>query len=64
MAETVVNETAVGEDAASARSGPWGTLVFWGLHGWVVAYCFVMLSAFFIQFVDWCAVFKNFSCGY
>ncbi len=52
MAEIVVNETVVGEDASSARSGVWGTLAFWGLHGWVVAYCFVMLSAFFIQFVE------------
>jgi disulfide bond formation protein DsbB len=51
MAEIVVNETVAGEDAASARSSVWGTFAFWGLHGWVLAYCFVMLSAFFIQFV-------------
>ena len=32
--------------------GVWGFLSYWGLHGWILAYCFVMGSAFFIQFVE------------
>ena len=36
----------------SAKSGIWGVLAYWGLHGWILAYCFVMGSAFFIQFVE------------
>lgn len=36
----------------TAKAGPWGFLAYWGLHGWILAYCFVMGSAFFIQFVE------------
>lgn len=36
----------------TARTGIWGVLSYWGLHGWILAYCFVMGSAFFIQFVE------------
>lgn len=51
MAEIVVDESLVTEEVTPSP-GFWGTLSFWGLHGWVAAYCFVMLSAFFIQFVE------------
>ena len=36
----------------TAKAGIWGVLSYWGLHGWILAYCFVMGSAFFIQFVE------------
>lgn len=39
-------------DSFMPRSGLWGRLAFWGLHGWVLAYSIVMLGAFFIQFVE------------
>lgn len=39
-------------DSFIPRSGLWGGLAFWGLHVWVLAYSFVLLSAFFIQFVE------------
>lgn len=39
-------------DSSIPRSGLWGGLAFWGLHVWVLAYSFVLLSAFFIQFVE------------
>jgi disulfide bond formation protein DsbB len=51
MAEVVVEETRIGEEPAESGSPLWGVLTFWGLHAWVLAYCVVMLSAFFIQFV-------------
>jgi len=51
MAEIVVEETRVVEEPAESRNPLWGVLTFWGLHAWVLAYCVVMLSAFFIQFV-------------
>ncbi|MBJ7256263.1 MAG: disulfide bond formation protein B [Akkermansiaceae bacterium] len=38
-------------DSSMPGGGLWGVLAFWGLHGWVLAYSFVMLGAFFIQFV-------------
>jgi disulfide bond formation protein DsbB len=47
MSEVVVEKKRVEE---RSHEGPWGVLTFWGLHAWVFAYCFVMLSAFFIQF--------------
>lgn len=50
MAEVIVDESVtVREDAA--KTGLWPTLAFWGLHAWMLAYCFVMLSAFAIQFI-------------
>ena len=52
MAEILVDESSAGGQAVSHGGGVWGKLAFWGLHGWVFAYCFVMLSAFFIQFVE------------
>ncbi|MGI9161422.1 MAG: disulfide bond formation protein B [Mycobacterium sp.] len=39
------------EDTAKS-GGVWSLLSYWGLHGWILAYCFVMGSAFFIQFVE------------
>ena len=36
----------------TGKPGIWGVLAYWGLHGWILAYCFVMGSAFFIQFVE------------
>lgn len=51
MAEVVVEQTRIGEEPAESGSPLWGVLTFWGLHAWVLAYCVVMLSAFFIQFV-------------
>lgn len=49
MAEVTVVEP---DAPASGRSGFWGAISFWGLHAWIFAYSFVMLSAFFIQFVE------------
>lgn len=51
MAEIVVEETRIIEDPQGDGSRLWGALTYWGLHAWVLAYCVVMLSAFFIQFV-------------
>lgn len=51
MAEIVVEETRIIEDPQGDGSRLWGFITFWGLHAWVLAYCVVMLSAFFIQFV-------------
>ena len=48
MAEVLIEETVVEESAP--RSGLWGFLTYWGLHAWTLAYCVVMLSAFYIQF--------------
>jgi disulfide bond formation protein DsbB len=48
MAEVLIEETVVEE--SSPRSGLWGFLTYWGLHAWTLAYCVVMLSAFYIQF--------------
>ncbi len=47
MAEVVIEETLV---ESTPRSGLWSVLSFWGLHAWTLAYCVVMLSAFYIQF--------------
>ena len=49
MAEVNVVES---DAPASGGSGFWGFTSFWGLHAWIFAYSFVMLSAFFIQFVE------------
>ena len=51
MAEIVVEETRIVDEPAEPSSGLWGFITYWGLHAWVLAYCVVMLSAFFIQFV-------------
>lgn len=52
MSDVVIeNDPAVGGPTGS-RGGLWGFVTFWGLHAWVLAYTFVMLSAFFIQFVE------------
>ena len=48
MAEVLIEESVVSESAP--RSGLWGFLTYWGLHAWILAYCVVMLSAFYIQF--------------
>lgn len=39
-------------DQNAGKGGIWSVLAYWGLHGWILAYCFVMGSAFFIQFVE------------
>ena len=41
------NATAVEHET---RSDLWGFISYWGLHAWVLAYCVVMISAFYIQF--------------
>jgi len=51
MAEIVVGETRMVDEAAHSHGGVWGFITYWGLHAWVAAYTVVMLSAFFIQFV-------------
>jgi len=51
MAEIVVEESWSEPESAPSGSRLWGALTYWGLHAWVLAYCVVMLSAFFIQFV-------------
>lgn len=48
MGEVLIEETVV--DGAAPRSDLWGSLTYWGLHAWILAYCVVMLSAFYIQF--------------
>lgn len=48
MAGVLIEETVVEESAP--RSALWGFLSYWGLHAWTLAYCVVMLSAFYIQF--------------
>lgn len=48
MAEILIEKTVVEESAP--QSPLWGFLTYWGLHAWTVAYCFVMISAFYIQF--------------
>ncbi len=51
MAEVVIEETRMVDEAAHSHGGIWGFITYWGLHAWVLAYTVVMLSAFFIQFV-------------
>ena len=48
MAEVLIEETVV--EKSAPRSGLWGVIAYWGLHAWTLAYCVVMLSAFYIQF--------------
>jgi len=50
MADVVVDSSPAVDDATTPRGGIWGLLTFWGLHAWVLAYCGVVLSAFYIQF--------------
>ena len=50
MADVVVDSSPAVDDATKPRGGIWGLLTFWGLHAWVLAYCGVVLSAFYIQF--------------
>lgn len=49
MAEVVERVETVPDETQSRF---WGAAGFWALHLWIFAYCFVMLSAFFIQFVE------------
>ena len=51
MAEVVENVEIV-TDRPAQQSRFWGAVSFWGLHAWIFAYSFVMLSAFYIQFVE------------
>ncbi len=37
--------------SAAQQTSIWSKLMFWALHGWVFAYCTVLLGAFTIQFV-------------
>lgn len=52
MSEVIAERAPSVDGPAEGRSGLWGFLTFWGLHAWVLAYTVVMLSAFFIQFVE------------
>ena len=47
MAEVVTQQAQT-----DTQSRFWGFAGFWGLHAWIFAYSFVMLSAFYIQFVE------------
>ncbi len=49
MAE-VVERVEILTEEPGTPSRFWGVASFWGLHAWVFAYSFVMLSAFYIQF--------------
>lgn len=51
MARVVVEEVDIA-GAPEGRGGIWSAAGFWGLHAWIFAYCFVMLSAFYIQFAE------------
>jgi hypothetical protein len=46
----VIAETTPAADSAEGRGRAWGFIAYWGLHAWVLAYCVVMISAFYIQF--------------
>jgi len=50
MADVVMDSSPAVDDVTAPRGGIWGLLTFWGLHAWVLAYCGVVLSAFYIQF--------------
>lgn len=50
MAEVETVEVIV--EKGDTQSRFWGAVSFWGLHLWMFAYSFVMLSAFYIQFVE------------
>ena len=50
MADVVVDSSLAVDDVTASRGGIWGVITFWGLHAWVLAYCGVVLSAFYIQF--------------
>ena len=55
MAEAVGTEATkeVGTPGGpEVRGGLWSFTSFWGLHAWIFAYSFVMLSAFYIQFAE------------
>ena len=47
----VIAETTPAADSVEGQGGVWGFIAYWGLHAWVLAYCVVMISAFYIQFV-------------
>ena len=51
MADGIMETAGVVDEPAASQGGFWGFVTYWGLHAWVLAYCVVMLSAFFIQFV-------------
>ena len=51
MAEAVLGQNRVVAEQGEQHGGVWGSITYWGLHAWVLAYTVVMLSAFFIQFV-------------
>lgn len=50
MADVVADSSPAVDDVTTTRGGIWGLVTFWGLHAWVLAYCGVVLSAFYIQF--------------
>jgi len=50
MADVVADSSRAVDDVTTPRGGLWGFITFWGLHAWVLAYCGVVLSAFYIQF--------------
>jgi len=50
MADVVAASSRAADDVTTTRGGIWGWVTYWGLHAWVLAYCGVVLSAFYIQF--------------
>ena len=40
------------EDSSTPGRGSWGVITFWGLHVWLLGYCVVFLSAFYVQFSE------------
>ncbi len=51
MAEVIAEKVEITGDPEN-QGGFWSVSSFWGLHAWIFAYSFVMLSAFYIQFAE------------
>ena len=51
MAEVVIEETRMVDEAAHSHGGIWGFITYWGCTPGCSPHTVVMLSAFFIQFV-------------
>lgn len=50
MGTALAEQHSADDGSVVPRSGPWGLIAFWGLHAWILGYCVVFLSAFYIQF--------------
>lgn len=50
MGATVSEQNSASDGSTSASGNFWGFVTFWGLHVWILGYCVVFLSAFYIQF--------------